>query len=256
MSQMRAKQFYKHTEKKTHEKGKRFLNSTLIVLMIAWHIAAFVFLTYGSDVDNNPMALAGAAMFPLGGLIMSVNASKYALKDLKGWRRIFTKPRLPQNEEFYVVEDPSFLHKDIARAVLKEQSLNTIAMIVVPIVLMVASGYVAMHARFSRTQGRAGFVFVLIVLFGLPVFFYSLTNFVYRLRVVKRREYIAYHAIVRGMHNNKLTIIYKSTQCSFKYSNCVGMPAKEVYDTPGIIIFVPDEVYFFPDKIFRESRTE
>lgn len=230
------------------------MNTALIVLMLMWYIVAIFLLIEGAD--SMPMMFTGIGMFPLGGLIMSVNSSKYALKDLKGWRRIFTKPKLPQNDEFYVVDDPSFLHKALTRAVLREQFLNTVVMIVVPIVLMFFSGYVALHARFSRTVGRAGFVFAFILIFGLPLFFYSLTNFVYRLRIVKRREYIAFHAIVRGIHDNRLTIIYKSTNCVFKYSNCVGMLAKEVNDTPGIIIFVPDEVYFFPDKIYLAEQVE
>jgi hypothetical protein len=146
------------------------------------------------------------------------------------------------------------LHKAIFRAVLKEQVLNIIVMIVVPIVLMVGSGYIAQHARFSRTQGRAGFVFAFILIFGLPLFFYSFTNFVYRLRVVKRREYIAYHAVVRGMHDNRLTLFNKSKIHTFKYSNCIGMSEKDVHDTPGIIVFVPDEAYFFPDEVHQVSK--
>ena len=251
---MKAKRFYTHTKKKTHEKGKRFLNIALIILMVVWYIAAFVILINGSDNDDIPMLLAGLGMFPLGGLIMSVNSAKYALKDLKGWRRIFTKPRLPQDDLFYVVKDPSYLHKAIFRAVLKEQVLNIIVMIAVPIVLMVGNGYIAQHARFSRTQGRAGFIFAFILVFGLPLFFYSFTNFVYRLRVVKRREYIAYHAVVRGMHDNRLTLFYKSKINTFKYSNCIGMSEKDVHDTPGIIVFVPDEAYFFPDEVHQALK--
>jgi hypothetical protein len=34
------------------------------------------------------------------------------------------------------------------------------------------------------------------------------------------------------------------------------MSQKDVYDTPGIIIFLPDEVYFFPDEIFLLSEGE
>ena len=251
---MKAKRFYTHTKKKTHEKGKRVLNIALIILMIVWYIAAFVILTSGADNDDIPLVLIGAGMFPAGGLIISVNSAKYALKDLKGWRRIFTKPRLPENDVFYVVKDPSYLHKAIFRAVLKEQVLNIIVMIVVLIVLMVGSGYIAQHARFSRTQGRAGFVFAFILIFGLPLFFYSFTNFVYRLRVVKRREYIAYHAVVRGMHDNRLTLFNKSKIHTFKYSNCIGMSEKDVHDTPGIIVFVPDETYFFPDEVHQVSK--
>ena len=256
MSQMKAKRFYKHTKKKTHEKGKRVLNIALIVLMIVWYLAAFFLWIDGADNDNMTEMFAGIGMFPIGSLIISVNAVKYAIKDLKGWRRIFTKPRLPQNDEFYVVEDPSGLHKALSRAVLKEQLLNTIVMIVVLILLLVFNGYFALHARFSRTEGRAGFVFFFILIFGLPLFSYSLTNFIYRLRVVKRREYIAFHAVVNGMHNNRLTIIHNSKYIVFKYSNCVGMNAKDVCHTPGIIIFVPDEVYFFPDGIISLSEGE
>ena len=56
--------------------------------------------------------------------------------------------------------------------------LNTAVMIAAPIVLLVYSGYAALHARFSRTEGFFGFLFFFILIFGLPVFSYSLTNFV------------------------------------------------------------------------------
>jgi len=253
MSQKKAKRFYKHTKRKSHEKTKRFLNTALIVLMVLWYIVAFFLWTDGADNGNMPMMFTGIGMFPLGGLLISVNTVKYALKELKGWRRIFTKPRLPQKDEFYVVEDSSFLHKALVRAVLKEQLLNIVVMIVVPIGLLIWNGYFALYGRLSRTVGFAGFMFFFIMIAGLPAFSYSLTNFVYRLRVVKRREYIAFHAVVRSMHDNRLTLFYRSRFEVFKYSNCVGMSQKEVHDTPGIIIFIPDEVYFFPDKIHQAS---
>ena len=135
-----------------------------------------------------------------------------------------------------------------------ELLLNIVVMIVVPIGLLIWNGYFALYGRLSRTVGFAGFMFFFIMIAGLPAFSYSLTNFVYRLRVVKRREYIAYHAVVRGMRDNRLTIFYKSKISVFKYSNCVGMSQKDVHDTPGIIIFIPDEAYFFPDEIHQTSK--
>lgn len=244
---MKAKRFYTHTKRKTHEKGKRFLNIALILLMVVWYIAAFVLWINGSDHDDMTVMFAGIGMFPLGGLIISPNAVMYALKDLKGWRRIFTKQRLPENDDFYEMKAPSDLHKPLSRAVLKEQLLNSAVMIAAPVVLLVFSGYAALHARYYRTQGWGAFIFFAVLVFGLPFFSYSLTNFVYRLMVVKRKEYIAYHAIVNGMHNSRLTIIHNSKYIVYKYSNCVGMNSKDVCNTPGIIIYVPDEVYFFPD---------
>lgn len=58
------------------------------------------------------------------------------------------------------------------------------------------------------------------------------------------------------MHDNRLTLFVKSKYCVFEYSDCVGMRQEDVNNTPGIIIFVPDEVYFFPDKIYQTSNAE
>ena len=56
--------------------------------------------------------------------------------------------------------------------------------------------------------------------------------------------------------DDRLTIVHNSKYFVFKYSNCVGMKPKDVCNTPGIIIFVPDEVYFFPDGIKTLSDGE
>ncbi len=58
------------------------------------------------------------------------------------------------------------------------------------------------------------------------------------------------------MHDNRLTLFVKSKYSVFEYSDCVGMRQEDVNNTPGIIIFVPDEVYFFPDKIYQTSNAE
>ena len=55
MSQKKAKRFYKHTKRKSHEKAKRFLNTTLIVLMVLWYIVAFFLWTDGADNGDMPM---------------------------------------------------------------------------------------------------------------------------------------------------------------------------------------------------------
>ena len=78
-----------------------------------------------------------------------------------------------------------------------------------------------------------------------------------KIRVVKNHEYIAYHAIVPSVNNGRIGIYHKGKQFTYKYCTCVGIKEKEVKDTKAILVFVPDDVFLFPEnEEYRGERYE
>ena len=69
-----------------------------------------------------------------------------------------------------------------------------------------------------------------------------------KVKVVKKHEYIAYHAIVPSVHNGKIFIWNNNKHYSYKYCTCVGIRERNVKDTPATLIFVHDDVFIFPDS--------
>ena len=95
------------------------------------------------------------------------------------------------------------------------------------------------------------FVLLLVVVFGFPVFVYSVTNFIYKLRIITSHKYLAYHAVVNNMNDGTLRINCDKRQYKNKYCILVGMREKQIDNTPAVLIFIPDDVLVFPDEIFK-----
>ena len=89
---------------------------------------------------------------------------------------------------------------------------------------------------------------ILIVTFAIPIIAYYITNAVYRLRIVRHHEYIAYHAIVNRVDGYTIKINQDGRNYRYDYCSCVGIRAKNVNDTGATLIFIPDDVLLFPDK--------
>ena len=83
---------------------------------------------------------------------------------------------------------------------------------------------------------------------AIPIFAYYITNAVYKLRIVKRHEYIVYHAIVDKVDTLKLRINNSGMHYEYDYCSCVGIRAKNINKTKAILIFVPDDLLLFPDN--------
>ena len=94
---------------------------------------------------------------------------------------------------------------------------------------------------------------VVAVVFGFPVFVYCLTNAIYKLRIVTRHEYMAYHAVVRGVNGYKMRIDCDGRRYEYKFSTVVGMRSDQICDTPAVLIFIPDDVLIFPDEILSHK---
>ena len=157
---------------------------------------------------------------------------------------------------------PVSFERKIYFAILKDQILNlyTVALCIVFFIVLgllsvshenaEISGnifYAIIHTKSVRAEGYLFFGAVFFAAFWIPIFAYYITNAVYKLRVVKRHEYIVYHAIVNKVDTFKIRINNSDVHFKYDYCSCVGIKSKDVNNTKSILIFVPDDMLLFPD---------
>ena len=205
-------------------------------------------------------------MFLSIGILTTPNVVLYALNDMKNWKDIFSKNGNLGNSkkpsQFYKMSAPVSFERKIFYRVLREQLLDISTVIV--IILFFVIGYLLNHSsvleikgdllysyshtKSIRTEGYMFFGAVFLAAFWIPIFAYYITNTVYKLRVVKRHEYIVYHAIVDKVDTFKIRINNSGFHYKYDYCSCVGIKAKDVNNTKAILIFVPDDLLLFPDN--------
>ena len=185
---------------------------------------------------------------------------------MKNWKDIFYKNGnlgdSKKPSQFYKMKAPVSFERKIFFRVLRDQLLNIFTVIVV--ILLVLIGYLFkystnlvikgdllyayFHTNSIRTEGYMFFGAVFLAAFWIPIFAYYITNAIYKLRVVKRHEYIVYHAIVDKVDTFKIRIHNSGFHYKYDYCSCVGIKAKDVNKTKATLIFVPDDLLLFPDK--------
>ena len=101
----------------------------------------------------------------------------------------------------------------------------------------------------SRVSGAPGMFVLGVLLFGIPALSYFTANLVIRIRTIIRNEYEAYHAVVKRVDINSMSIVCDKQAYKFKYPVCVGKRGKKIHDTPAILVFLLDEVYIIPDDV-------
>ncbi len=254
---------YKSKNKKT---ARWYLDKVLLSLMVVGIAGALVIITAFGPGETLYMFI-GMAMLPFMGLTVIPNAIRYALKDMKSWKSIFygkgNLERFKKSKDYYKTRVPVPFEKKLVLAVIKEQFLNLIVVIGVMLIFAAigifavthdsseASGGLigaVVHVKAERAAGTLFFLMIGIVTFAPPILAYYITNAVYKLRVIKRREYIAYHAIVSSVKDNVVLIDSDGRHYKYDYCTCVGIRQKDVHDTPATLIFIPDDVLLIPDK--------
>lgn len=260
------------TAKKT---TKWYADKFIAALVPVWVIAAIVLIAVGAG-ENEAVMYAGFLMFPVISILIAPNAALYALKDIKGWKRIFTAngnlDKSKDNEDFHMVKVPVSFEKKLFFAVVKDRILNLFAVVTVMVVGAV-SGLILIltydshsvspgnvigaifYVRVRRGTGFMAFILLLVLVFGFPAVVYYITDAIYKLRTVTSHKYIAYHAIVKYVKIYKMRIDCDGRHYEYKYCTLVGMREKKVNDTPAVLIFIPDDVFVFPDEIVNpESK--
>lgn len=264
---------YKIANGKKHQKsektGRWYVDKFIAGFVSVWVITAVFLIAVGYDV-NEMVMYAGFLMLPLISILIAPNAAMYAIKDAKGWKSIFygkgNLGNFKDNEDFYWMKTPVAFEKRVFWTVVKDQILNIFTAISFMIIAATA-GLISIltydshsvspgnllgaifYVRVRRGTGVMAFILLLVVVFGIPIFVYYITNAIYKLRTVTTHKYIAYHAIVSSVNTYKVRINNSGRQYEYKYGTLVGMKEKQIKDTPATLIFIPDDVLIFPDEV-------
>ena len=253
---------------------KWYVNCILIsctLNLIITAITVFTLGSYGSEINY----LIGFAIFPFIGICTTPNIVKHVKKDTESWKKIFYKNgnlyTIKNSPDYYRVKAPVEFEQKILSAVRKHQILNVLVVIgVMLVIVFLGINYMTRDHSYTDnliknliiTRNRRNFGFILFMMifflaFAIPIIAYYVSNALKKIRVVRDHEYIAYHAIVPSVNNGRIGIYHKGKQFTYKYCTCVGIKEKEVKDTKAILVFVPDDVFLFPEnEEYRGERYE
>lgn len=257
-------------DKNKKEKNiKWYIDKILIALTPVWMTLAAVLFSFFSD-ENQPIFLFfSIIIFLIIGILTTPNIVLYALNDMKNWKSLFyNKGNISHHKKaagFYMVQKPVSFERKIYFAVVKEQLLN-VSTVFLCIIFFIIVGllnssfaktsgspgnlaFAISHTRSVRAEGYFFFGAIFLAAFWIPIFAYYITNALYKLRIVRRHEYIAYHAIVDKVDTFKLNINNSGVHYEYNYCACVGIKAKNIKKTNAILIFIPDDLLLFPADI-------
>lgn len=258
----------KDYDRNKKEKNKKwYIDKILFALTPVWITVATVLFSFGYEENESIYILFSVILFLIIGILTTPNVILYALNDMKNWKSIFyNKGNIAKHKMvagFYMMTTPVSFERKIYFAVIKEQLLN-IFTVVLCIMLFIIIGlfnsayeaigtpgniiYAIIHTKAVRMEGYFFFGSVFIAAFWIPIFAYYITNALYKLRIVKRHEYIAYHAIVDKVDTSKISINNSGVHYKYDYCACVGIKSKNINKTKSILIFIPDDLLLFPDK--------
>lgn len=254
--------------------NKWYINCILISMVFVFIISAVTIFISGPDNDSTLNYIIGFAFFPLIGIITTPNIVKYVLKDTEKWKHIFYKKgnlhTIKKSKDYYRIFEPVPFEKKIIRAIYKEQFLNLLVVIGFMLLTIVAAIYRILkehvytgdvvrdmiELKTYRATGLLFFLMIIFLTFGIPIMSFYITNFIKKVKVVRKHEYIAYHAIVSGVRDSKVTIWDNNKHYSYNYCTCVGIKEKNVHFTKAILIFIPDDVLLFPDTENNKEKNE
>lgn len=256
---------------------KWYINNILISLTLTLIITAITVFTLQPG-DGNINYIVGFSIFPLIGIITTPNIVKYVKKDTQKWRHIFYKngnlENIKDSKDYYRVQNPVSFEKKILSTIYKQQFLNVLVVIGIMVFIIFLSvhhmitdhSYTSntitniMQTRNNRSFGFILFLMIIFLAFGIPIIAFYITNALKKIRIVKNHEYIAYHAIVSGVNNNKIAIHTGNKHYTYKYCTCVEIKEKNIHNTPATLIFIPDDVLLFPDndkyKVDKYKKTK
>ena len=244
---------------------KWYINNILIALTTNLIITALTVITLQPN-DGIINYLIGFAMFPFIGIITTPNIVRYVKKDTETWKHIFYRNGNLQNtkksDKYYRVKPPVAFEKKLLLAVYKNQFLNVLVVIGIMAVIIFVCGHymvtdhsytdnVVTNIMITRANRSFGFVFFLTLIFlafGIPIIAFYISNSLKKIGTVRNHEYIVYHAIVTSVRNSKITIFDGNVHYTYKYCTCVGIKEKSINRTPATLIFIPDDVFLFPDN--------
>lgn len=255
-------------ESKKNEKTKKWYIDKICVLLVpVWITASAVVMSFVGKEEESIYSAIGFIMFILIGIIVTPNIIRYAINDMKNWENVFkTRGNLHKGyptKDFYKVGSKVPFERKLYFSVIKIQLLDIWTVIIVLLFFVILGLFSMTHenspssggilsavvrVKSERADGYLFFILLFITSFWIPILAYYITNTVYKLRVVRKHKYIAYHVIVKSVDGYVIRINNKGKFFKYNYCTCVGIKAKNVNNTKATLIFIPDEVLLFPDK--------
>lgn len=213
----------RNKDKEKNKPHKWYVNCILISITLTLVISAITVFVSGPNSGNITNYLVGFFMFPLIGIITIPNIVKYVKNDTKKWKHIFYNNGNIHNiysNNYYRVKTSVSFEKKILKEVYKEQIKNILVAIGIMIFVIGFSIYYMMvehsysgniisdiiELRTKRKFGLIFFMMIIFLTFGIPIITYYIANAIKKIKVIKSHSYIAFHAIVSGVHNGKLRI--------------------------------------------------
>lgn len=256
-----------YDKNKKEKNVKWYIDKILFALTPVWMTVAMVLYSFYNEEDVAVYLLFSVILFLIIGIISTPNVVIYALKDMKNWKDIIYKNGnlgyCKNAKGFYRTNKRVPYERRLFFTVLRDQLLDIFTIVLVILFLVMrylflksydifdGKGnifYAIIHTKSIRADGYMFFGAVFLAAFWIPIFAYYITNAIYKLRVVKRHEYIVFHAIVDEVDTFKLRIKNKYVNFKYDYCSCVGIKAKDINKTKSILIFVPDDLVLFPDN--------
>ena len=256
-----------YDKNKKEKNVKWYIDKILFALTPVWMTVAMVLYSFYNEEDKPVYLLFSVIIFLIIGIISTPNVVIYALKDMKNWKDIIYKNGnlgyCKNAKGFYRTNKRVPYERRLFFTVLRDQLLDIFTIVLVILFFVIRylflksydtfgeKGnilYAIIHTKSIRADGYMFFGAVFLAAFWIPIFAYYITNAIYKLRVVKRHEYIVFHAIVDEVDTFKLRIKNKYVNFKYDYCSCVGIKAKDINKTKSILIFVPDDLVLFPDN--------
>ena len=254
-----------NSDSENKEPLKWYINNVFIALIISLILTALTVGILGAENDSDINILIGTLMFPLLGIISTPNVIKYSLNDMSKWKNVLYKHgnlhQVKKSKDYYKMDTPLPFEKKLLHALHKEEFLNVLVVVVVMLIVIIIGVHymVTDHSytdnlfqnilimRARKAFGMVFFLMIIFIVFGIPIIAYYLCNAIKRSRVIRKHEYIAYHAIVSGASNG-IAIYNNNTHYQYKYAIYVGIKAKDIHNTPATLVFIPDYVIVISDN--------
>ena len=238
-------------------KEESFREDILGMFLIVMGFAGVVLMALAAKYDRDMSGIIGMLIYPAIGIGITPKIVKKSIMKMRKWedsKNILTYSN--KDENLYSVKTPVAFEKRLFFEVVKYQFGNlflAIGLVIVMIVVAlnvfsgstIRSGSFAGRAALSAIASMIG-----IGIFGIPIAICFLTKSIYKLRLVKKHKYQAYHVIAKSANDKVLLVEIGGYFQKVEYPVCVGIRKKEVHDTKATLIFLPDTAMLFPDKKF------
>ncbi|MBQ1327485.1 MAG: hypothetical protein IIY49_05540 [Eubacterium sp.] len=224
------------------------------IFLIVMAFSAVVLMALAGRNGREMDGIIGFLTLPAIGVLVTPKMVKSALNKMKKWESSSVGLSFAKDEKnIYKVKEPVSFERRLFWEVFKYQMKMALGAILIITVLIIIAIHRITHKPhwIGRHAYRGPFYsFSLIVgvcIFAIPAVIVFLTKTIYKLSIVKRQKYKAYHVTAKRVNDKAVIVEFGNRVKSFKYPVCVGIRKKKINDTKATLILLPDLVMIFPD---------